>query len=59
MVIIDGITQTCHVCNSKELNISGVNSENNTLNVWCNKCEQQTLENVLDLGKIQHIEFHT
>lgn len=59
MIILDGLTETCHRCGSNNLSIINIDIECNTLVVWCNNCDEQTLEDKLNLDKIKEFQFHT
>ncbi|WP_275372697.1 hypothetical protein [Clostridium tertium] len=57
---LNGETLTCHRCGGKCLSIINVNyTEPNKLVVWCNSCDEETLEDVLDLDKIKRCDFYT
>lgn len=56
MIRIDGKIQKCHRCGSN--NLSVINVTDGELDVWCNECEESTLEGYLPLDKIKEFDIH-
>ena len=53
MIKIKDEIQKCHRCGSKNLYVINIDKEEKTFVVWCNNCDEQTLENTLKLDKIE------
>lgn len=58
MVInINGENQHCHRCGSEDLEVINITTDGDSYLVWCNSCEEETLEDHIKLDKVKGINF--
>lgn len=57
MININGVSQHCHRCGSEDLEIINITADGDSFLVWCNICEEETLEDHIKIDKVKGINF--
>ena len=57
MISINGTVEECHRCGSSDLEIIGYDDYEGTFDIWCNNCNEPTLEDVITIDKIRGGNF--
>ena len=55
MLVINGVKQKCHRCGSDDLKI--INVYEGSYLVWCDCCEEETLEDVIQIYDVKEINI--
>lgn len=58
MIKINDEPKHCHRCGSENLEIINIAPDGDSYTVWCNNCNEETLEDQIKLNKIKEINIH-
>lgn len=55
MLVINGVKQKCHRCGSDDLKI--INTRENSFLIWCDCCEEETLEDAIKIDDVKEMNI--